>query len=208
MDNSDPLESVRTEVIVLAKQLARGRGGWSGIDRPALVKQFAGRASPASIYRWIDLAKRKSAPSAYAAPGKPGRPRKDAVPSPALISVPAPAFSVRVEDVPVEVVQVAQLIRICLQAAQDVQATSRGPDGKPRNGKMMLRATETLRRSLETAVKLQEAINREEQMARLVENYIHRMQEAVKLEFPDCARRILLGQMEIMDELEQALEKV
>jgi hypothetical protein len=204
MEKPDPLESVRTEVIVLAKQLARGRGGWSGIDRPALVRQFAGQASPASIYRWIDQAKRKSS-STDAAPGKP---RKDAAPSPAPISVPVSALSMPVENAPVEAVQVAQLIRICLQAAQDVQAASRGPDGKPRNGKMMLRATDTLRRSLETAVKLQEAINREEHMARLVENYIHRMQEAVKRESPDCARRILLGQTEIIGELEQALEKV
>lgn len=207
MEKPDPLESVRTEVIALAKQLARGRGGWSGIDRPALVRQFSGQASPASIYRWIDQAKRKSS-AADAAPGKPGRPRKDAASSPAPISVSVPALSMPVENAPVEVVQVAQLIRICLQAAQDVQAASRGPDGKPRNGKMMLRATDTLRRSLETAVKLQEVINREEQMARLVEDYIHRMQEAVKRESPDCARRILLGQMEIIGELEQALETV
>ena len=45
-----------------------------------------------------------------------------------------------------------------LSASTDVMARSRDSAGAVRNGKMLLQAAEQMRRSLETAVKLQEAI--------------------------------------------------
>ena len=131
-------DDVKMEVIAAARAAANGRGGWAKVSTAALVKQFAGRASQASVYRWVAEAKEKRSgrvpvDAPFAAP--PVQPGAAAVPLP-----------------------VTQLVQMCVQAGQDVMAASRGPDGKPRNSKMLIRATDTLRRCLETAVRLQESI--------------------------------------------------
>ena len=90
------------------------------------------------MYRWVAEAKEKRA----------GR-----VPVDVPFVAPAPQPGGAAVPVPV-----TQLVQMCVQAGQDVMAAARGPDGKPRNSKMLLNATNTLRRCLETAVRLQESI--------------------------------------------------
>ncbi len=131
-------DDIKMEVIAAARAAANGRGGWAKVSIAALVKQFAGRASQASIYRWVAEAKEK---------------RGGRVPVDVPFAAPAPQPGDPSVPVPV-----TQLVQMCVQAGQDVMAASRGPDGKPRNSKMLIRATDSLRRCLETAVRLQEAI--------------------------------------------------
>jgi hypothetical protein len=49
-------------------------------------------------------------------------------------------------------------VRRCIRAAEDVAAHARWPDGRVRNPRLLLQAVDSLRRSLETTVRLQRAL--------------------------------------------------
>lgn len=183
----------RAEVEAEAERMAAAAGGWKGLNRKAVVEKFAGRVPASSAYAWIaEMVKKRTAPRpACDIPGQPlGLPPV----GPVLVADSAPSSPV--------VVPVAELVAACLQAAKDVQAVSRGPDGKPRNGKMLLRATDTLRRCLETAVRLQEAVNERNEQDEL----FRRMMAEVKKLAPDTARAIFTAQLGVIEEFEARAE--
>jgi hypothetical protein len=160
-----------------AALVAARKSGWKRLDRAPIVAQFADRAPKSNIYRWIAEARKlpltrtpeemlddaKSGDAALV--GSVIREIKESV-------APAPGAALARQAMPyalplpslgetaaaVVPVPVMELVKKCVQAADDTMAKSRGVDGDIRNTRLILRAAETLRRSLETAVKLQEAI--------------------------------------------------
>ena len=178
MENTDtpPTNSVRHEVQQAALAAAR-KFGWKRLDRAPIVAQFADRAPKSNIYRWIGEARKlplartpeemlEDAKSGDAAlVGSVVREIKEAVaPEPRAVAArqampyALPLPSLGETAAAVVPVPVMELVKKCLQAADDTIAKSRGADGEIRNTRLILRAAETLRRSLETAVKLQGAI--------------------------------------------------
>ncbi len=79
-------------------------------------------------------------------------------------------------------------LRKCVDVAHEVMEHARGPDGKPRNLKMLLTSSEHLRRCMETAQRIHERIY---EMQR-IEEFHRQIIEAVRLESPACAQRILV----------------
>jgi hypothetical protein len=90
-------------------------------------------------------------------------------------------------------IPVMDKIRVCINAAHEVMEKSRNADGSVRNAKLMLMASEQLRRSLDTAVKLQEAISDGLQIERFHQTI---MDEIRKID-PDVARSIVAKLNEI-----------
>jgi hypothetical protein len=82
---------------------------------------------------------------------------------------------------------VMEKIQMCVAAAQEVMNKSRDSSGQVRNAKLMLLASEQLRRSLDTAVKLQEAISDGVQIERFHKAI---MDEIARID-PEVARRII-----------------
>jgi hypothetical protein len=190
---------------------AARRSGWQHLDRAALVARFAGRASRASLYRW--LAAIEGAPLKRTVPELVKDARSD---DPATVlsvaaeirgvsshrttppPVPPLAFSLPVptldETVAATVpISVVNLLNECLRAGQDVMAKSRGADGDVRNSKLLLRAAEQLRRSVETAAKLQETITDQVEVDRFHQVCI---EEIGKID-RDVARRIVARLLEV-----------
>jgi len=178
MENSAKLstQAIRHEVQQAALMAAR-KSGWKRIDRAPIVEQFTNRVPASTIYRWIAEARKlpltrtpaemlndaKSGDAALV--GSVVREIKEAVaPEASAVlarqampyALPLPSLGeIAAAVVPVPVME---LVKKCVQAADDTMAKSRGADGDIRNTRLILRAAETLRRSLETPVKLQEAI--------------------------------------------------
>ncbi len=78
-------------------------------------------------------------------------------------------------------------IRQCIQTALDVAEHARGPDGRPRNPRLLLQATDSLRKTLETATRLQHAMR---DLQSIEEFHRHVLAEVAK-ESPDTVRRIV-----------------
>jgi hypothetical protein len=157
--------SLKAEVHKAALAAARITG-WAALDRPALVAAFQGRVPRSTLYRWLsevegsplDRTTEELMRDARAG----GRARVESVAG--EVQARAAAMLPRVpsvEDCAAVTAPVAVMdkLRQCLTAAEDVMSKCRTPDGAVRNSKMLLLSAEQLRRSLETAVKLQEAIS-------------------------------------------------
>lgn len=69
-----------------------------------------------------------------------------------------------------------------------VRQTAFGPDGKPRNTRLVLSAAEAMRRNLETAVRLQQAMH---DLARL-ERFNAAIVEEIAKESPELAQRVVM----------------
>lgn len=161
---------------------------WEALNRPAIVSRFRGLVSQASLYRWIDalravpddaeaqpINRAKPRPAdrnaarppltvpaiRRAAQGRPADAQRVAYDIksraadhlPTVPTVDEIAFAV--SSVPLAVME---KIGACVQAAEAVMKNCRLATGEVRNAKLLLVATEALRRSLDTAVKLQEAV--------------------------------------------------
>jgi len=55
-------------------------------------------------------------------------------------------------------IQVIERLKQCLKTADDLMANARRPEGTMRNAKLLLGTSEHLRRSLETATRIAEAM--------------------------------------------------
>ena len=87
-----------------------------------------------------------------------------------------------------QTIPVLDKLRQCVQVADDLMAYARHEDGKPRNAKLLLGASEHLRKSLETATRLYEALRQVDAVDRMHDAI---MQE-ISAESPELAERIVL----------------
>ena len=159
---------------------AFARTGGAPIDRQALIKQFLDRgASRPTVYRWYSeiMASGKPGQRAVEVVKRASERRAKRVADPALDAARAAAgvlpVAVSLADVTgLRGRSVIDQLQDCLKAAQDVMKASRAQDGGVRNSKMLLVASEHLRRSLETSVKLYEAMQSVSQIDKLHEAII------------------------------------
>lgn len=171
------------------------RIGPDGFARDTVVKQFLGRgAGRSTLYRWV---------AELLASGRPGQrlaskvreaaaERAARTPDPAAevaaevaAKLPAP---VRVDEVvgtgPIPVID---HLRKCTKAADDVIAYARTTEGRVRNAKLLLTASEHMRRTIETAARLYEAMRSVNQ----VDAFHAAIIEEIARESPEVAGRIL-----------------
>jgi hypothetical protein len=164
-DSPEHLSNLKAEVYKAAIAAARITG-WAALDRPALVAAFKGQVPRSTMYRWlseIDGAPLDRTTAEMIRDARAGgRPQAESVAGEvqaraAAIFPKMPSLEECVAAVtPAHVID---KLHKCLTAAEDVMDRSRDSAGAVRNSKMLLLAAEQLRRSLDTAVKLQEAIS-------------------------------------------------
>ena len=154
-------EEVQTAIIDAARIT-----GWAALDRPSLVAAFRGRVGRSTMYRWIDalldtpLDRATAEIIRDARQGSPAQVQSVAREIQERAAGMFPVLPTIEETAAVVIpVPVVEKLNMCLAAAQDVMSRSRDTAGAVRNSKMLLAASEHLRRSLETVVKLQEAIS-------------------------------------------------
>jgi hypothetical protein len=192
--------ALRSEVEAAALMEAT-RVGIERFNRSVVVKPFLGRGSSQStIYRWVDAALAtgkvgqamvrgiKAAADARVAPRKHDTPSASAEKSAAALADLLPAIAT-LEDVagirhPIPVIQTLGEI------VDDVKlliAHAKTTDGEVRNSRLLLAASGELRKCLETAVKLLEAMREVDQVDRLHAAIIKRVAELA----PETAAAIL-----------------
>jgi hypothetical protein len=181
------------DAAILVEVERLGLDGWS---KDSLVKRFMGRgASRTTLYRWV---------SEVVASGRPGqhvagvlkaavadRAAREADPSAAAaaeVGARLPAV-VRIDDVvSTGAMSVIEHLNRCVRVADQVIDFARHADGKVRNSKLLLAASEHLRRNLETAAKITDQMLRAER----VERFHAAIIEEIGLESPALAERVAM----------------
>ena len=153
--------ALRQEVQSAAITAARITG-WAALGRPALLAKFRDQAPRSTLYRWlkeIDGAPLERTTTEMIRDARRGG-HAEVESVAGEIQVRAAARFPRVPSLEacvaaVTPAHVIEKLHKCLAAGDAVIEKSRGAAGEVRNRKMLLAAAEQLRRSLETAVKLQ-----------------------------------------------------
>lgn len=174
--------------------------GWAALNRAGLVAQFKGRAGRSTLYRWLAqidgaLLDRTVDEMIQDARGGEGA-RVESVANEIQARVEATFLKVPTihETVAATVpIEVMEFIRTCITASTDVMKRSRDSAGAVRNSKQLLAASEHLRRNLETAIKLQEAISDGLEVERFHQTI---MEEIAKID-PIVAGRIAARLLEV-----------
>lgn len=154
------------------KEMAR-----TGADKfqgDAVVKAFSGRVARTTAYRWL----RETIAS-----GKPGQAitrkvkraaaaRAKRTPDPAAAAAAEIVERLPVRASPSELlgnktIPVLDKLRQCMATADELMAYARTPEGLVRNSGLLLKASEHLRRTVESATRLYEALRQVDQVDRL-----------------------------------------
>lgn len=185
-------EKLREKVVAaVAEEIARV--GPDAFKAAPIARQFAGKiASPATLYRWIEAAKPAAIDKLAHEIKLAALERSDRVPDPA-----ADAAREAVALLPVVttadiagaggVVEFVATLNECLVVAKQLMAHARHPDGKIRNSRGLLAASEHLRRLLETAAKLREGMRQDRDLDAMMRGVV----EEIAKESPAVAERIL-----------------
>ena len=175
------------------------RVGVNGLRRDAVVRAFAGRISRRTAYRWCAEILASPTPGRHL-----NRKVEEAMAERAQAPEPAASLARDVTEAlparPVDALGVAtagrgsarlafvDLIGECLKDAEQLRTYARSDDGNIRSAKILLMASAHLRKTVETAARIQETLA---SMAQLDE--FHRaIMETVAEESPACAERIVM----------------
>ncbi len=172
------------EAALLAHIAAHG----DNFQRNCLVQEYMDRGvSQATIYRWIDAVLRRGRPSPQRASKKVSEAGHVPLPLPPAIVRALPRVPTIEDAESMGVVPVVELLRGCFQTARDLVKHSTGLDGKVRNARAMLAASEHMRRAIETADTLNKTVGIQEEM-----DQFHRIvMEEISVEPPNVQERIL-----------------
>lgn len=166
-------------------------------DRAGLVGEFKSRGiGQSTLYRWLDALEKSGRAGAHlgkvvqreaeARAQRTADPAADAAREAVEVLPPVPDVSTLVETG--GVVSVVDKLRTCIAIAEELMNHARTEEGKPRNVKLLLAASEHLRRSAQTVVQLQEAM--------LAVVHVERFHEAIfqvlREEDPALVERILM----------------
>lgn len=173
------------------------RIGPDGFAKDGVVKRFVGRGTGRStIYRWVDV---------ILASGKPGQHIAKAVERAAAAraaTTPDPAVAAAgevIERLPA-VVRLDEMVRTegtvpaierlqkCIQIAEKVISHAETPEGAVRNARLLLQASEHLRRTIDSCVRLQEAVMEVSQ----VERFHQAIFDMLREESPTFAEKVLI----------------
>jgi hypothetical protein len=171
------------------------RVGPVAFEKMTIARRFLGQASQATLYRWVDAALAKAGPRLAGEVMAAAEERATRTVEPSLqaareaVATTLPRVP-RVEDTAGlgGTVPAIEQLGECIRAAQQVMAYARHADGNVRSAKILLTATEVLRRSLDTAVKLQQAVMEVSQ----VEKFHAAVFETIREESPATAERLLV----------------
>jgi hypothetical protein len=171
------------------------RTGGMGMDRDRLIKEFAARGcKPPTLYRWYRAVMASGRPAArvksVVKKAAARRAKRAADPSADAArevadKLPVP---VRVEDVAgTGALGIIERLQHVLTAAEDVMKHARTEDGKVRNARLLVGASEHLRRSLETAMKLHDAMI----AVQKIDAFNGAVIAAIREETPEVAERLV-----------------
>jgi hypothetical protein len=179
------------------------RIGPTGFHREVVVERFLDRAGRSTLYRWID---------AILASGSPGRHlartvQAAAVKRAARTTEPAADAAlelarrlppvISVDDMAgAGVVGVIEQLSRCIGIADQLIRHAQTTDGNVRNARLLLLASEHLRRSVETSVKLHEAVTAVMKVDRFHGSII----DILRDEKPELAERVALRMQQLCDE--------
>ena len=191
---ADEKAALRAELEAAVLQELR-RVGPAAFEKMTIARRFLGQASQATLYRWVDAALAKAGPKLAGEVVAAAEARAAQTPEPALqaarqaVTTTLPRVP-RVEDTAGLGGTVPTIERLgeCIRAAQQVMDYARHADGNVRSAKILLTATEVLRRSLDTAVKLQQAVMEISQVEKLHAAVF----ETIREESPATAERLLV----------------
>ena len=160
------------ETAILAEVERCGLEGWS---KDAVIKRFLGRGpSRTSLYRWLGEIVASGRPGQHVAgivkaavADRAAREANPAAAAAAEVRTRLPAV-VKIDDVAGTGagLGVIQHLRQCVRVADQVITFARNADGSVRNSKLLLTASEHLRRNLETAAKITDQMLRAERVER------------------------------------------
>lgn len=171
-DKGETIESLPPDLVLKREFEAAvleeiARVGLSAFDKSAMVKLFAHRAGRSTLYRMVDLllksgrAGQQLASKVKALAGARAHTSIDPAASAAFEAAASIPGVVSVMDLSVATgnpIDVMMKLRTCVDVADDLIRHARTDDGKVRNAKMLLGASEHLRRCMATAAQLQEAM--------------------------------------------------
>ena len=153
MTNKDELR----EQVEAAVAVAFARNG-EAMSNVAIVRAFSGRgASVPTLYRWVRMALAKGAGLPPAASVED----RDPVESPALsrgVVSALPVLPYSTSYLAAGALPALTELRECISAAQQVMVYARKADGTVRNPRLLLAASENIRRAVESSVKLQDTV--------------------------------------------------
>ncbi len=176
---------------MVAKAMAAGGPEFS---QAPIVSHFSGRGiGRSTLYRWItDAMEEAAAQIAVAAREESGvAPEVEALNEPGAGGAVATRGIVAQADL--DATAILHALHDNMEASRQVMAHSRKDDGSVRNAKLLMVASENLRRGIETASRIFEAVH----SVQRVEAFHRMILEEIAAESPTCAKRI-------WDRLEQA----
>jgi hypothetical protein len=184
-------EGLRREVELAVLDAVKAAGPGGKVNRAAIWRQFQGRGiGRSACFDWMAAAMEDhdaAAPrlaDATVAPPPPAAP----------VDTNAEAQAVAAAVVPVEhgggadrSLPILQHLQQTIQDVLRVRSVAYHADGRVRNSRMVLKAAEEMRKSLETVVKLQAAMND----AAALERFHGAILDVIRQESPDLAQRVM-----------------
>ena len=176
------------------------RVGPAALNKAELVRRFEDRgASRATLYRYVERPLLSGKAVQHVAQQvREAAVARAALPDPLTAAVEAAAANlpvvVKVEDVASSggMIPVIAKLVACIAIADQLINHARTEDGKVRSAKLLLAGSEHMRRNLETAVRLQEAMRQADDMERF-HRRILAMVRGVAAQHPEAAQAIVAG---------------
>lgn len=173
------------------------RVGRVALDKAAIVKRFADRgASRATLYRWVEgpLASGEGGQHVARSIRQAAEARAREPDPPAAVAAAAEAtlpVVVRPDDIASSgtIAVIDRLVR-CIEVAEQVIQYARNPDGTVRSARMLLAASDHMRRNLETANRLQESLRQVAEMDRFHRAIVGVVEEVAR-EHPEIGELIV-----------------
>lgn len=194
-----PIDHSKLKAEVEAAILAEfARVGPEEFDKSVIWRKFADRkASRPTIYRWMgEMIASGRAGQHLAGKLRQATTERQAAPDPAAAAGRAAGahlpLVVRPQDVAggQSSIEFIGLLVACITSAQQVMAYSRTEDGKVRVPKMLLAASEHLRRSLETAARIQDSVNQASNLEEFQEAVIETVRKVAE-RHPEVAEEMV-----------------
>jgi hypothetical protein len=179
------------EAAVLAEVARVGLGAF---NRKKVLQRFLDSgAKQSTLYRWVDSILASGQPEEQAS-------RAIVAAAAARSALPDPAASVaasvaselptipKMEHIASQgAIPIIDRLNTCLSVAEQLMAHARTDDGKVRNSKLLLTASEHLRRCIDTAARITDTLMRAEK----IERYHAAIMEEIGAESPETAERML-----------------
>ncbi len=185
-------EGLRREVELAVLEAVKAAAGGK-VNRAAIWRQFDGRGvSRSTCFAWIAAAledRDAGAPSladATVAPPPPALPTDAAAEAEAVAGAVVPADVVP-DGAAGRSLPILQHLQRTIEDVLRVRSVAYHADGRVRNSRMVLKAAEEMRKSLETVVKLQAAMND----AAALERFHNAILDVIRQEDPAIAQRVM-----------------